>query len=77
VTVAETRTLTEAAARLCLTRSAVSHALKSLETEVGCALFDRTNKSLSLTSRGRQLLPYARKILDTMRDARDELMASG
>jgi hypothetical protein len=76
VTVAETETLTEAASRLCLTRSAVSHALKSLELDIGCSLFDRKNKSLSLTSQGRQLLPYARSILDTMHDARKELMAS-
>src|SRR5690606_24530990 len=39
-----------------LTPSALSHALKSLEAEVGCRLFDRAGNRLFLNQAGEQLL---------------------
>lgn len=45
----------EAAERLHVTASAVSHQVKNLEEELGFKLFERGARSLSLTSRGRAL----------------------
>ena len=54
--VAETGSLVTASARLHLTPSALSHALKSLETHVGCRLFERAGKKLVLNQAGEQFL---------------------
>jgi DNA-binding transcriptional LysR family regulator len=53
--VAETRSFRAAADRLGVTRSAVSQAIKRLESHFGIALFQRTTRSVSLTEAGQQL----------------------
>lgn len=55
VAVAEKLSMSEAADALCLTRSAVSHAVKALEDELGRALFVRCGRELELTAEGRYL----------------------
>lgn len=55
-TICETGSFTGAARQLFLTQSAVSHAVRDLETEAGTVLFDRLGKQICLTSSGRQLL---------------------
>lgn len=62
-TLAETRGFTAAALRLGVSQPAVSHALKTLETELGVALFDRTVSPIELTPVGERLLARAREIL--------------
>ena len=52
VAVAEKLSMSEAADSLCLTRSAVSHAIKALEGELGCTLFVRKNREVELTKDG-------------------------
>jgi hypothetical protein len=44
ITVAKTRNFTEAGKELCLSQSAVSHAVKALEDELGHQLLDRDGK---------------------------------
>ena len=44
-----------AAEKLFVTASAVSHQIRSLETELGVSLFARTNRSLALTDAGQAL----------------------
>jgi DNA-binding transcriptional LysR family regulator len=61
---------TLAAKDLFLTQSAVSHAIKALEEEVGTRLFDRTGKRARLTQCGEQFLRHAEKILHEMELAR-------
>lgn len=61
---------TLAAKDLFLTQSAVSHAIKALEEEVGTRLFDRTGKRARLTQTGEQFLRHAEKILQEMELAR-------
>ena len=61
---------TLAAKDLFLTQSAVSHAIKALEEEVGTRLFDRTGKRARLTQSGEQFLRHAEKILHEMELAR-------
>ena len=54
--VAEGGHLVAAGRKVHLTPSAVSHSIKSLETELGCRLFDRVGKRLVLNQAGEQLL---------------------
>ncbi|RYE71656.1 MAG: LysR family transcriptional regulator, partial [Oxalobacteraceae bacterium] len=54
--VAGTRSFTRAAAQLGLSPSALSHALKALETRLGVRLLARTTRSVSPTRAGEQLL---------------------
>lgn len=62
---------TAAAKELFLTQSAVSHAIKSLETELGAKMFDRVGKKAHLTLAGEKLLQHADRILREMHDARN------
>ena len=71
--VASSGSVAAAARRLCLTRTALSHALKALENDLGCALFSRSHRSLDITEEGRRLLPKARAILQAMSDARNSI----
>lgn len=66
VLVAETGSVTEAAARLYLTQPAVSAALKRLRTAVNGALFAREGRRLVLTARGQRLFSTARPHLEAL-----------
>ena len=70
---ARTGSFTETAKQLHLSQSAISHAMKALEQEVGCRLLDRLGKTVALTQAGEQLLGHAQKILAEMESARSEL----
>lgn len=61
---------TLAAKDLFLTQSAVSHAIKALEEDVGCRLLDRVGRRVLLTQAGEQFLRHAEKILGEMESAR-------
>lgn len=50
-----------AAEAVCLSQSAFSRSIQSLEQSVGHPLFDRQNKLPTLTRHGQKLLPYARR----------------
>ena len=63
VSIAQAGTLTAAAERLCLTKPAVSMALRELESHLGCPLFDRFRNRLSLNQYGQRLLPWADELL--------------
>ena len=70
VAVSETGSFRAGAGRLSRVQSAVSHAIGTLETELGVALFDRSGHKPLLTAEGRALLADARAILlkvDAMR----------
>ena len=54
--VAESGSLVVAAGKVHLTPSAISHSLKSLETDLGCRLFERVGKRMVLNQAGEQLL---------------------
>jgi DNA-binding transcriptional LysR family regulator len=70
VTVARRESFTLAAKDLFLTQSAVSHAIKALEDELGHRLLDRVGKRVSITQAGEQLLVHAQRILGEMEAAR-------
>lgn len=66
---------TAAGRELHLTQSAVSHAIKALENELGCQLFLRQGKSVHLTHHGRELQRIAETIFQQMSTARATLGA--
>jgi DNA-binding transcriptional LysR family regulator len=70
--VAELRGFTAAANRLGISQSAVSHALKSLEQELGVELFRRHQSQVELSDIGQQLLLRARAMLGLANTLRQE-----
>jgi DNA-binding transcriptional LysR family regulator len=72
--VAEERHFTRAAAVAGISQSGLSSAIRSLEEELGTALFDRTTRRVELTAAGVALLPYARDMLAHAAGARDAVV---
>ena len=70
---AQTGSFTQAAKRLFLSQSAISHSMRALEEDVGCRLLDRKAKKVVLTLAGEHLLHHANKILREMTLARNSL----
>lgn len=68
VVVAEERSFTRAAARLGLSQSALSHAMRRLEAKLGLPLLTRTTRSVSPTQAGERLLETLRPALDDIDD---------
>lgn len=71
--------LTAAAGVLCLTQSALSHAVKKLEQQMGTDIWLREGRSLRLTQAGEYLLAVANRVLPqlAMADERMGQYASG
>ncbi|MGA5374835.1 LysR family transcriptional regulator [Streptomyces griseoincarnatus] len=72
VTVAEELHFTRAAARLYIAQQALSRDVRRLERELGCELFVRSTRRVTLTADGERLLPYASAALR----AQDDLLAA-
>jgi DNA-binding transcriptional LysR family regulator len=66
---------TQAGRALHLTQSAISHAIRALEQDLGCQLFHRQGKRVLLTHHGRELLRHADAIQNQMAQARSSLGA--
>jgi DNA-binding transcriptional LysR family regulator len=75
VTVADTGSVTKAAALVHLTQSAVSMQIKRLEESLGLELLDRTGRGVSLTPSGELLVGYARRMLSINDEAWRRLSA--
>lgn len=73
VAVARRGNFTQGAKDVFLTQSAVSHAIKSLEEDLGCRLFQRVGRRAALTPAGERLLQHCEEILHKMQDARTDL----
>ncbi|MCQ4166212.1 LysR substrate-binding domain-containing protein [Tahibacter harae] len=71
--VVDTGSITAAAQRLGQTVSGVSRTLSRLEEKLATTLLRRTTRRLELTGEGELLLQRARRILDAMEEAEDEL----
>lgn len=63
----DTGSLVEAADRLFLTQSALSHQLKDLEDRLECTLFIRKTRPTRFTSAGRRLLKLADEVIPMVR----------
>lgn len=69
--VAELGSVTAAGRRLYISQSAISEQIKDLEQELGCALFDRSGRSVQLTAQGQVFLEEARRTLEAAQRAVD------
>jgi DNA-binding transcriptional LysR family regulator len=67
--VARTGGMNRAAAELHTVQSNVTARIQALESELGCALFDRHSRGVALTQAGQRLLPYARRVAWLLTDA--------
>ena len=72
---AEHESFAKAAEILHLTQPAVSMQMKRLAEMVGIPLFAKSGRDLRLTLAGRSLLPYVRRMTQTLREAGEELDA--
>ena len=63
IAVAEELNFTRAAERLDVVQQSLSTAIAQLEALLGVKLFERTTRSVTLTSEGAAWLPYAREAL--------------
>ena len=71
--VADERSFTKAAKRLGVTQSALSHAIRGLEEQVGVRLLARTTRSVAPTEAGEQLLAELRPALTGIRGALERI----
>jgi len=71
--VAEERSFTRAAKKLGVSPSAMSHAMRGLEEDMGVRLLSRTTRSVSPTEAGEQLLGRLRPALTDVKEALDQL----
>jgi DNA-binding transcriptional LysR family regulator len=75
--IAESGAVTTAAQRLSLTRSAVSHSLRALESELGILLFLRVGRGLVLSTEGKLLRQAVSDVRARLGTALDELSGRG
>ncbi len=66
--ITESDSFSGAANSLGYAQSTVTTQIKQLEDELGCRLFDRLGKTVSLTSSGERLVAYAERMLQLERD---------
>lgn len=64
VTVAECGNITDAAERLFISQPSLSAAIHNLEKEMGVTAFVRSNKGVTVTREGEELLSFARMLLE-------------
>jgi len=73
MTVAEERSFTKAARRVGVSQSALSHAIRGLEEEIGVRLLARTTRSVAPTEAGEELLRSLQPALGDVRAALSKL----
>ena len=71
--VAEERSFTKAGKRLGVSPSAMSHAIRGLEENIGVRLLSRTTRSVAPTEAGEQLIARLRPALTDVQDALGQL----
>lgn len=76
VALVETGNFSEAADRVGLTQSAVSHGLAKMEQELGVMLVERGRRGVSLTEAGKAVLPHTREALASLEAIRQAAAAA-
>jgi DNA-binding transcriptional LysR family regulator len=74
--VADERSFTKAAKRLGVSQSALSHAIRGLEEQLGVRLLARTTRSVAPTAAGEQLIAELRPALGGIRGALEKIAGS-
>ena len=72
----ETKSFTATANMLGYAQSTVTTQIKQLEEELGCLLFERLGKKLTLTAEGEKLIVYAQQMLKIQREILLEVSAA-
>lgn len=68
IAIAEDKSISKAASRLFVSRSALNRQLLAVEKEIGLPLFKRVSNKLELTYAGEVFIRTAEQVLDAMRD---------
>jgi DNA-binding transcriptional LysR family regulator len=76
VRVAEVLSFTRAAEHLSAPKARISQQVRSLESQLGCQLFQRTTRSVRITPDGEQLLSRAKALLGEIEDIEGLFSAS-
>ena len=67
ITVAEAKSMNEAARQLFISQPSLSAAMKDLEEEIGIEIFRRSNKGIAVTPAGEEFVGYARQVVEQYR----------
>lgn len=73
VAVVEEASFAQAARRIFVTPSAVSHSLRILEEQLGCRLLDRAGKRISATAEGELIFKRCKRVLHELEQASRDL----
>lgn len=71
ISIVEFGGFTKAAENLGYAQSTITAHIQILESEMGGVLFDRLGKKIVLTNVGKELVPYARQMLDVYKDIKN------
>jgi DNA-binding transcriptional LysR family regulator len=74
VSIVETGSFSKAAEAISITQPAISKRINSLESQLGCKLFERMQRSVRLTEEGQELLPRATAILREVQNAKQSIL---
>ena len=75
IAVAEEGTVSGAAQSLSISQSAVTDAIKELESDLGVTLFERHRRGLAITHKGHQFYRHATRSVSDVQDARQSFVA--
>lgn len=64
ITIAEERSMNEAAKKLFIAQPSLSSAIKEVEDEIGITVFKRSNKGVIVTPEGEEFIGYARQVVE-------------
>ena len=64
ITVADSKSMNEAARNLFISQPSLSSSIKELEREAGIEIFRRTNRGICLTPDGEEFIGYARQVVE-------------
>lgn len=64
ITVADSRSMNQAAQKLFISQPSLSAAIRELEDEVGIEIFRRTNRGIQVTPDGEEFVGYARQVVE-------------
>ncbi len=75
IAVVEQGSFSGAAKTLNISQPAVTMQVQALEADVGATLLDRRYRRIDLTEAGKTLLPHARRVIEQLGQAKDEISA--